>query len=307
MTQVHVGISGGEAVENPGDIAALAERVGFDSIWTGEHMTNFGPILSSIPVMATFASRTNTIKIGAGVVLFPLRHPTVVAKEISSLDILSEGRIILGVGVSGENPKEFEACGVDVKQRGSRTNEGLELIRKLWTGEEVTHKGRYYQMEGAVMEPSPVQKPGPPIYVAGRKEAAIKRAAIYGDGWLPYFYDPGRYRDSVDKITAAAARNHKDLSGFHWALFQFVALEETYEKALEVAIKSLEQTYRGDFGVAAPRYVALGTASQCLDRLHEYFDAGVREFILSPLTREGQGQDKVIQLADELLHGMKGF
>ncbi|MFQ5933212.1 MAG: LLM class flavin-dependent oxidoreductase [Dehalococcoidia bacterium] len=307
MDEVQVGISAVEDGAGVGDLAALVEKLGFDSIWAGEHITNFGPVLSSVPVVATFAARTSTIKVGTSVMLFPLRHPTVIAKEVSSLDILSGGRVIFGIGVGGENPKEFEACGVNVKERGSRTNEGLELIRKLWTGDKITHKGHFFDMEGVVMEPRPVQRPGPPIYVAGRRDAAMRRAAIHGDGWLPYFYDPDRYRGSVARIRGVAEETGKDLSSFHWALFQFIAVENSYEEALEVAIQSLEQSYIGDFTTIAPKYVALGTPSQCIERLYQYHEAGARHFILTPIGSRGKQRAKIELLAEELLPQIRKF
>ena len=308
MSDIHVGVSAGDEFTQLGGLAAHAEQLGFESIWTGEHMTNFGPNLSGIPVMATFASCTKTMKVGAAITLFPLRHPTVVAKEISTLDIISGGRIIFGIGIGGENPKEFEACGIDVRERGPRTDEGLELVRKLWTGEPVTHKGRFFEMEDIVMEPTPVQKPGPPIYVAGRRDGAMRRAVLHGDGWFPYLYDPGRYRQSVDRIREVAAEKERDLSNFGWALYQFIAMEDTYERALEIGIENLGGNYNQDFTSIAPRYAALGTADQCLERLHEFYEAGAREFVLAPMTHQGENvASKLEQMAEELLPAIKGF
>lgn len=307
MDQIHVGISGEEEWPRLAAWAVLVEEMGFDSIWAGEHFTNWRPALSAIPVVATFSAVTSRIKVGTSIILFPLRHPTVVAKEVSTLDILSKGRVILGIGVGGENPKEFEACGVDVKERGARTNEGLKLVRNLWTKDEVTHKGRFFNMEGISMLPKSVQKPHPPIYVAGRRDAAMRRAARYGDGWFPYLYDPERYRTSVTKIKEVAEESGKGLSTFEWALYQYVAIEESYEEALTVAARSLGTAYKQDFTTIAAKYVVLGTPSQCLERLHQFYEAGARHFVLAPLgSAEGRAKRMEI-IATELMPQIRRF
>ena len=106
----------------------------------------------------------------------------------------------MGVGIGGEFPEEFEACGVPVKQRGSRSNEALEVITKLWTEQNVTFEGRYTKFSDVTLAPHPTQKPHPPIWVAGRKEPAMRRAATYADGWLPYMYTPEMLAESIGKI-----------------------------------------------------------------------------------------------------------
>lgn len=307
MSQIKVGVtvSGGQRL---GDMAVLAEELGFDSIWTGEHITNWGAgTLSSVPVVATMAARTRRISVGTSIMLFPLRHPTIVAKEITTLDILSEGRVVLGIGVGGENPKEFEACGVDVRQRGARTNEGLELVLKLWTEEEVTYNGRFFKMSGVRMAPKPLQQPHPPIYVAGRREAAMVRATRYGDGWFPYLYDPERYRRSVAKIHEVAEQKDKDLSSFGWALYQHIAVEDSYEKALKVAAQSLQASYGQDFETLASRYAVIGTVEQCVERIHEYYEAGARHFVFAPRGTGGSPQQRMEVIAAEIMPQLRKF
>ena len=128
----------------PEEQFALAQRVeasGFDSIWTGDHVSFHNPLYESLTLLASYAGITKRIKLGTAVYLLALRHPTVVAKITSTLDVLSAGRLIFGVGVGGENPKEFEACGIPHHERGARVNEGIEVLRALWTQTPASFSG----------------------------------------------------------------------------------------------------------------------------------------------------------------------
>jgi alkanesulfonate monooxygenase SsuD/methylene tetrahydromethanopterin reductase-like flavin-dependent oxidoreductase (luciferase family) len=199
------------------------------------------------------------------------------------LDIASGGRLTLGVGVGGEFPVEFEAAGLNVKQRGRRTNECLDVMRRLWTGQRVTYNGRHFQLADASISPQPTQRPHPPIWIAGRRDAAMRRAVRHGDGWLPYFYTPERYRDSVNRIGELAVKERRDLSDFQWAFFPYISIYPTVAEAAQVAAEALGGRYRygGDFVNIVQNYCLLGTPQQCIQRLQAYIDAGVRHVIFS--------------------------
>jgi len=267
----------------PLEQAERVEELGFDSLWTGEHMLFWVPMFDAVTVLAAFAARTRRILLGSAVLLLPLRHPTVVAKEVASLDVISGGRIILGVGVGGEFPREFVACGVPLNERGRRANEAIEVLRKLWGESHVNYQGRFFRLEDATMEPRPVQKPGPPIWVSGRSEAAIKRAARLGDGYLPYLFSPERYRDSLSKLAAFAQEAGRNPTAIETGLYQFIALADTYEEARDRANRELSLRYNQPFDRIVERYCVLGTPDQCADRLNQYVEAGVRHFILVPI------------------------
>jgi probable F420-dependent oxidoreductase len=160
-----------------------AEAAGFDSIWLGEHHNN--PVLYPAPLigLAAIASRTRTIRLGTGVLLLPLYHPMIVAEEGAMVDMISGGRLILGVG-AGYAPEEFAAFGYSLKERGGRLEESAALLRRLWTEENVTHRGKYYRLDNATVAPRPVQLPSPPIWFGAWAEPAIRRVARLGDAWL---------------------------------------------------------------------------------------------------------------------------
>jgi len=166
------------------DQIAWAETIGYDDVWlTEHHFCADGHAPSILALAAAVAVRTKTIRIGTGVLLLPLHDAVRVAEDGATVDILSNGRFELGIGV-GYRPEDFTGLGFDRKDRAGRTNEGLEIIRRLWDGESVDYDGKYYQISGAKLAPMPVQQPRPPIWVGGFAPAAAKRAARLGDGYI---------------------------------------------------------------------------------------------------------------------------
>jgi alkanesulfonate monooxygenase SsuD/methylene tetrahydromethanopterin reductase-like flavin-dependent oxidoreductase (luciferase family) len=229
------------------------------------------------------AGATDNIRVLSSILLAPFYHPTVLAKLTNTLDIASGGRLTLGVGVGGEFPVEFEAAGLNVKQRGRMTNECLEVLRRLWTEENVSYQGRHFQLNDVTVIPHPAQKPHPPIWVSGRREPAMLRAAKFGDGWMPYFYDPDRYRSSVATITGFATEQNRDLTDFQWAYFPYVSIYDTVKQAAEVAAEALggRYLYGGGFRDIVEKYCLLGPVESCITRIQEYIDAGARHIVFS--------------------------
>jgi probable F420-dependent oxidoreductase len=249
-----------------GELARKAEALGYDSIWAGDHISYRNPILDVVVALSTFAAVTERIAIGAGVVLLPLRHPSVVAKEFSSLDYVSGGRVILGVGVGGEGEKDFEAVGVPVKERGARTNEAMRALRTLFNGGG-TFSGQFFSFEGIEIEPGPAQAGGPPLWVGGRSEAAIERAATLGDGWIPLWVSPERlaagYKQLPEHVVPAVALPAHVGDKRH--LFE-----------------QLRKRYSGDFSEhVVDRYCIAGSPEECAARLREYIDAGAKHVVFN--------------------------
>jgi len=266
--------------------ARWMEDLGYEYFSAGEHFMRGnppGPTHAALPVLAVAAGATDQMRVLSSIILTPFYHPLVLARTTATLDAASGGRLTLGVGVGGEFPVEFEAAGLRVNQRGRRTDECLEVMRKLWTGEKVTFSGRHFQLTDAMINPAPVQKPNPPVWVSGRRDAAMVRAAKFGDGWMPYFYDPPRYRDSVEKIKGFAAEAGRDISGFQWAHFPYIAIYPTEQQAAEVAAEQLggRYLYGGEFLDIVRKYCLLGTVENCIEQLQEYIDAGARHIIFS--------------------------
>lgn len=218
-----------------------AEAAGFDSVWLGEHHNN--PILYPAPLigLAAIASRTRSIGLGTGVLLLPLYHPMMVAEEGALVDVISRGRLILGVG-AGYAPEEFAAFGCALKERGSRLEEGALLLRRLWTEVNVSHRGRHYQVERATVAPRPVQQPRPPIWFGAWAEPAIRRAARLGDAWL---VGPSA---SLSEIAPCARRYEQACretgeGKAQVALFRYVFVAGSTQEAMRTAGDSFIQAF----------------------------------------------------------------
>ena len=236
-----------------GDLNRVAEleQLPIDSLWTGGHVASPNPSPEALMGLARLSAVTRQVKIGTAILLLPLYQPAIVAKQIADLDRATGGRVILGVGVGGEYAQEFRACGVPIEERGRRVDEAIPLLRLLWTAQEITHTGPYYAMSEVKIHPPPVQPGGPPIVVAGRKEAAMRRAARIGDGWMPYLYSPGRYAASVARIREFAQEANRDLDGFGWYAFVFVNIDANEQRARRELAATLGGLYNQDFAADA--------------------------------------------------------
>ncbi|MCY4415148.1 MAG: LLM class flavin-dependent oxidoreductase [Chloroflexi bacterium] len=284
--ELHFGASIALPVDRTIEQARLMEELGFEYMGAGEHFMRGrppGPTHAALPLLAVAAGATERMRVVSSVTLAPFYHPLVLARMTATLDIACGGRLTLGVGVGGEFPMEYENAGINIRQRGRRTDECLDALRKLWTENDVTIKGRHYSLDEAAINPKPVQKPHPPVWVAGRRDAAMRRAVKYGDGWLPYFFSPERYRESVGKIGEFAREEQRDLSNFQWAFFPYITLAPTEEQAARTAAESLgnQYLYGGEFINIVRRYCLLGTPKMCIERLEEYIDAGARYIVFS--------------------------
>lgn len=299
---VRFGVSLG--LHPPAEQLALAERVealGFDSLWCGDHISFHTPLYESLTLLSFYAARTRRLRLGTAVYLLALRHPTVVAKITATLDALSGGRLIFGVGVGGENPKEFEACGIPHGERGARVNEGVEVLRALWTRAPASFSGRFVKFDGVSIDPKPVQPDGPPIWVGGRSDAALLRAARLGDGWVAYVVTADRYRQSVEKIHDAAVAAGRDPGGIETAHLAFITIGKDYEKAKAQWVARLSRRYNQDFAPLAGKYGFIGTPAQCIEQLERFVEAGCRYFLLNPIAEVPDEGEQLEALASEIL------
>ncbi len=304
MTSVDFGAALASMKDIP-KAAKMAESLGYDYLCSGEHMMFHGAVPNSLITLAVAAGATSKIKLMSTVVLLPLYTPMVLAKMTSVLDVASNGRYHLGIGVGGEFPKEFEACGVPVKQRGSRANEALQVIKKLWTEKNVSFEGRFSKFSGVTLDPHPVQQPHPPIWVAGRKESAMRRAALYADGWIPYMYTPEMLHDSIEKIHQFAKEVGRDLSAFRPGLFIFASVYPNRDEAREQAARALGKNYAQDFSKIAGRYTLYGNPDDCRKRLKEYVDAGARTVLVSWACRQEDIEQNMRLIAEEVVPAFK--
>lgn len=273
-------------------LARCCEEAGFDSLWVGDHISFHIPILESLTLLSFAAAATERVRLCTGVYLVPLRHPTVTAKVSSTLDVLSGGRLTLGIGVGGEFPPEFEATGVPVEERGSRTDEGIEIMRRLWNEEKVVHAGRHFRFGPVTLAPKPLQPGGPRIVVGGRKGPTFRRAGRLGDGYISHMCSPEQYEANLRSIEAHAARAGRAPLDFESASFLFTVLDDDYEKALDRAATLLGTIYNRDFRDAARKYCLLGRAEDCLEQMRAFARAGSRHFVFSLLSDTDEFLDR---------------
>ncbi len=281
-------------------LVAQAERLGFDSLWVGDHVAFTTPILDPLLQLAQASAFSQRLTFGTAVFLLPLRHPTLVAKQVATLDHLTEGRLIFGTGVGGEFPNEFAACGVPVTERGARMSEAIEVLRKLWTGEAVSHDGPFYAFPEVRLEPAPRQAGGPPLWCGGRSDAALERAGRLSDGWISYVVTPDMYRAAMDKIAAAARGAGRAVDRFGTGHLLFLRIDDTHEAALDVAAKALSHRYAMDFRKPAQKYAALGRAEDIAAAIEAFHRAGVRHVVLDFIGPYEERDTQIERFADEV-------
>ncbi len=301
MNRLQIGFHIDGDVWEPDQIAAV-EAHGFDILTTGEHIVFFRPILDTITVLSYAAAVTSRIKLVPSTLILPLRPPAILAKELTSIDILSKGRLIASVGIGGDYPREFEACGVPIKERGVRANEGIEIMRKFWSGERFDYHGRIFKMEDMDMLPGPYQPGGPPLWICGRSDPAMKRAAKYGDGWQPYMYTAAQLAESVEKIHGFADDIGRTLpADFAFTTFMYVSMHDDVEEGRNRAIEQLSYRFNMPFEKVVDKYCTYGPPDRIIADLQRYVDAGTNHVIVGLIMPPEERMDYVERFATQIL------
>jgi alkanesulfonate monooxygenase SsuD/methylene tetrahydromethanopterin reductase-like flavin-dependent oxidoreductase (luciferase family) len=207
---------------------------------------------------------------------------------------------VFGVGVGGEFPNEYAACGVPVGERGERLSEAIDVLRKLWTGEPVSHEGRFYPFPEVSMRPRPLQVGGPPIWCGGRAEAALRRIGRQADGWVAYVVTPERYRDGLIAIEKEVVATGRELERFGTGHMLFARIDASFEGAWDCATEHLSRRYAMDFRSAAKRYAALGRPEDVAERVHAFVSAGVRHLIIDPVGPAEESDAQLERFASEV-------
>ena len=289
------------------EFARRAEDMGFRRITMGEHIMDGNPprpTVLNLPAMAAAAGATRAIRVMTGIVIAPLYHPVMLAKLVASVDQVSSGRLDFGIGISGQRGTrvEFDALVIPVRTRGRRTNEMLEVMKRLWTEEHVSHHGDFFDFDDVTLLPTPVQKPYPPIWVSGRSEAAMRRAGVAGDGWYPYLFSVRRLKASNDMVRQFAAEVGRDLAGFHWGLNQPTAISTDEDEAMGLAVSNVGERYvtpqRSAEDIARSLCVA-GTPDACTRAVADRIEAGVEHINLGFLAPDADSLYRQMDLFAE--------
>ncbi len=281
------------------------EELGYESVWVWDHILlgvdpHF-PIIESLSLLTAVAARTGTIKLGTGILVLPLRNPLVLAKQLSSIDHISNGRLILGMA-SGWYKREFDAVGIDFTQRGRIMDRNLEIMTRLWQEDMV--KGEYppHNLRNSVMFPKPVQNPRPTILIGGYVDRVLRRAAVAGDGWLTYFYTPDGFARSWNKVRAFAEEAGKDPD----------SLENCNQLPIAVGKRDavagpMDEWLHSEWDFASwsestPESAIVGSVDECVEQLQAHIDAGVQRIIFVPYRYE---MEQVEIIAREIVPRLK--
>ncbi|MGE0825849.1 MAG: LLM class flavin-dependent oxidoreductase [Candidatus Binatia bacterium] len=284
------------------EVATKAEEYGYDSVWGGDHIVFHIPRFEIFTTLAAVIARTQRIIVGPAVLLLPLRNPVHVAQAVTTLDHISNGRFVLGVGVGGEHPKEFMASGVPVNQRGPRTNEALAVLQRLWTGEKVAFAGKYYQFDDIAMLPTPLQKPHPPIWIGGRSEAALRRTVKYGQAWAPAFVTPERFLQGKERLAELCREAGRDPQEVQPTVYCFANVGTSREAAWTEAGEFLSSNYNMAAG-PFQRLAIHGTAEECIAHMRRFIAAGAEHIVIR--FASGQPLQQLERWTKEVLPGLR--
>lgn len=253
--------------------ARRAEALGLDGIVAGDHVTFHGYGNDGLITLTAVAAVTERLALRTSVYLLPLRHPVPVALQAAQLDQLSQGRLILGVGLGGEDPHEFTSCGVDPRARGARTDEALQILRRLWTEDHVTFPGRHFDLHDVTLYPKPWHPI--PLVIGGRSDAAFRRAGRFGDGYTGIWQSVDRFRQAAGLIAQAANDAGRDPSAIELGMQFWMTVAADRTRARAALAPAMEGMYRVPFE-RFERYSPFGTTADVAEFIARYVEAGAR-------------------------------
>jgi probable F420-dependent oxidoreductase len=284
------------------EYASTAERLGFGSLWVWDHLFLGGrrpfPFLESMSTLAALATRTSTVTLGTGVLVLPLRNPVVLAKVAATVDLISRGRLTLGVA-AGWYEREFQACGVPFRERGRLFERNLEIVDRLWREPEVTAVYDGLDLRRVAMRPPPASRPRPRVLIGGYVDRVLRRVATMGDGWLTYFYTPQSFRSAWARIRDHAAEAGRDPDTLSNVAQVPICVSSSYEDADRRVRAFVGEWFDTPaWSESTPDSAIRGTPEQCASQLAEHLAAGVQHVVLVPCD---YALDQVEAVAAEVL------
>lgn len=256
----------------------MCEHGGVDSVWQTDRLVSDDPMLECMSVMAALAGGTKRLKFGMNVVSVALRDPLLLAKQCATVDFLSNGRLLPAFGVGSDFSPEWKATNRPTKGRGQRTDEGLEIISRLWSEESVTFQGTYYQYDNARINPRPLQKTLP-LWLGGASEAAIRRTAKFGTGWIAGLNTPQETGLVVAAIKKAVKEEGRNIDDDHYGAGFFYRFGSWDDEVCKAKVDGYGRLTGKD-----PRnFLAIGDAGDIIQRIREFVDAGAEKFVLLPI------------------------
>ena len=291
----------GQGGDDPGylrHLVELGDGFGYDSIWLSDRIVSDRFSLEPMIALSMIAGYSDRLKFGTSVLALPLRNPVVLAKQIATLDYLSQGRFFPAVGLGQEEPEEYEACGVGKEDRGPRTDEAIRLMRRLWEEDKVTHEGTFFSCHNVSVTPKPFLKPSTPVWIGGRSPAAARRVGRVGDGWLVSSATPQEIREGRDILFSTAAEFGREIEDDHVGVLLGYYIAPDTEESEASAHRYITRD-RPDAHFT--EYSAVGPAEQVAQTIQEYIDAGAQKFVMRPLCPAGETIEQLETMGREIL------
>src|SRR5579884_3156127 len=272
-----------------------AEELGFESAWTQEQVLGPGGALSPLEALTYAAAWTQTLRLGCAVFVLPLHNPLHLAKAISSLDCLSDGRVEVAVATGGRG-RPFEAFGIDPDRPVARFNEALALMKACWTEREIDFDGEFWKLQGASMEPKPVQKPHPPIWFGGSVPAGMRRAVRHGDGFMGAgSQTAAQFAEQVKVVRDELGAQGREPDTFRIGKRVYIHVDDDAARARGRLEEALRRHYGGG---SWSEHIFAGPAEECAAGIRAVADAGAELILLNPLVDDAQQLER---FADELI------
>ena len=282
----------------------LCEDSPVDSLWLSERLVSSQPQLEPMTVFGALAGRTRRLKFGMNATVLPLRDPLILAKECATVDYLSNGRLLPAFGVGGEQAPEFRATGRSPSGRGAIADEVLEIMRRLWSEDNVTFEGRHFRYRDVTISPKPVQRPLP-MWIGGSSPAAIRRTATLGTGWLAGLQTPKQVVPVIAAIKGATAEAGRTIDDDHYGAgfpFRFGTADDEAVQRTAAALQ------RAGLGLDPSDYLAVGGANEIFARAREYVEVGVSKFVLRPIaSSDAEMLAQTRRLIDEVIPEVHGW
>ncbi len=275
-------------------VAQRAEALGFRDLWVTNNTLDHANCFDSLNLLTYAAALTSTIRLGVSVLVLPVYHPVHVAHQIATLDYLSGGRAILGVGLG--RPQHYAEFQVPRARRVRRFLEEVELMKALWTQSKVTYKGEIYQLEDGIMGPKPVQKPHPPVWLGGGHPDALRRAAVMADGWMGAGGSSNAaFAQSVPQVRAALEKAGRDPGSFPISKRVFMSVHERSDVAQAEVHRWFSEVYHNP--ELTQQGGVYGTPTQVREQLEALVASGANHLLLNPVTRYSEQVEALAEVA----------
>lgn len=298
--RVGLGLGGALRGEDLWPVTDTSEEVGLDSLWFAERLA--GDQLSPVVAMAAVAARTRRLRFGTSATILPGRDPVRLAKDIASIDVLSQGRVVPVFGLVTPHSGDRELLRVPHGAAGRWADEALEVMRRLWVGETIDHDGEFFSYRDLRVGPRTADSPHLDVWTAGHSAAAIERAGRFADGWLPSFLPPSRYARAAQQVIAAAGR-----AGRGWDLGHFGMVIPYVPHGGRQAARPLLEALSRRLPPQDRAQVVVEEPSEVLDQVERYVEAGASKFVVLPLVAPGDWREEIVWLQETVGGPVRGW